>query len=387
MIQQHKIATWLLQFIDDMLGWLGLSKSQSLEEVIYFVIVIIIALVVGTLLRRVILWAMRRWVKLRHTVWGEELLKAHTMQKCSHVITPLVLMGFVPFIFNHDTNMHTLVLRCVLIYLTVTIGLSLIAIMHFLWQHYDTHDNVRHLPLKGILNVGEGLIWIILVILGISIAVGRSPMALLGGLGACAAVLMLVFKDSILGFVAGVQLSLNDMLHVGDWITVPGTPADGVVTDVTISVVKVQNFDNTMIMLPPYTLVSGSFQNWRGMSDSGMRRIARSIIIDASTVTGGDPNDSTDPMSTNLGKYRAYCLEYLQNHPRITKNGLVMVRLMAQTDAGIPLQMWCFTNTTDWPTYEAIQSQIFEHLTAVASQFGLKVYNLPSQLPASAAKS
>ena len=380
MIQQHKVATWLLQTIDSAFGRLGLGGSRSLEEVIYFIIVIIIALAVGTLLRRLVLWAVRRWVRLRHTVWGQELLNARTLQKCSHVVTPLVLMGFVPFIFDYSTRMHTVVLRVVLIYLAVAVGVAVNAVMRFVWLHYDRHDNVRHLPLKGILNVAEGLLWIVTVILCVSVAVGRSPMALLGGLTACAAVLMLVFKDSILGFVAGIQLSLNDMLHVGDWVTVPGTPADGIVTDVTISVVKIQNFDNTIIMLPPYALVSGPFQNWKGMSDSGMRRIARSVIIDATSVTGGTSDNSTDQLSTNLGKYRAYCLQYLRNHPRITKNGLIMVRLMAPTDAGLPLQMWCFTDTTAWPEYEAIQSQIFEHLNAVASDFGLRVYNYPSSL-------
>lgn len=380
MVQQHKIATWLLRGIDNALDRMGLSDYHILDEVIYFILVIIIALTVGTLLRRALLWATRRWVKLRHTTWGRELLEAHTLQKCSHFVTPLVLMGFVPFIFTESSTLHTVVIRLVGIYLVAAVGVALNAVMQFMWCHYDAHDNVRHLPLKGILNVSQGVMWIIVAILAISIAVGRSPLALLGGLGACAAVLMLVFKDSILGFVAGLQLSLNDMLHVGDWITVPGTPADGVVTDVTISVVKVQNFDNTMIMLPPYSLVSGSFQNWKGMSDSGMRRIARNILIDASTVIGGTADDGTDPLATNLGKYRAYCLQYLQNHPRINKNALIMVRLMAQTEAALPLQLWCFTDTTDWPMYESIQSQILEHLTSVASSFGLKVYNLPDSL-------
>ncbi|MDE7387882.1 MAG: mechanosensitive ion channel family protein [Muribaculaceae bacterium] len=380
MIKTHQLATWLLHVIDSTLDYFGFGRSAAVEDIIYFIIVVLIALGFGTLLRRIVLWAVRRWVRMRHTVWGEELLAAHTLQKCSHVVPPLVLMGFVPFLFEQESAWHTAVLRAVILYLIATMCYGINGVLRFLWRHYDTHDNTRHLPLKGILNVAEGLVWIVAVILAFAVILGRSPMALLGGLGACAAVIMLIFKDSILGFVAGIQLSLNDMLHVGDWITVPGTPADGVVTDVTISVVKVQNFDNTMIMLPPYSLVSGSFQNWKGMSDSGMRRIARNILIDASSVTGGDPDSSTDPMSTNLGKFRAYCLQYLQNHPHITKNGLIMVRLMAQTDAGLPLQMWCFTDTTDWPTYESIQSQIFEHLTAVAADFGLRIYNLPATL-------
>lgn len=380
MIRQHKIATWLLDVIDSSLDSLGLGRWPMVEQVIYLIIVCVIALFVGTMIRRGVLWLMRRWVRLRHTVWGQELLETHTLQKCSHIVTPLVLMGFVPFIFSSDSNIHSILMRCVGVYVFIALGIAINAVLHFVWTHYDKHDNTRHLPLKGVLNVAEGIAWIVVTIICISIALDRSPAVLLGGLGACAAVLMLIFKDSILGFVAGIQLSLNDMLHVGDWITVPGTPADGVVMDVTVSVVKIQNFDNTIIMLPPYSLISGSFQNWRGMSDSGMRRIARSIIIDAASVSGGTADSSTDLMTTNLGKYRTYCLKYLQNHPQITKDGLIMVRLMAQTESGIPMQLWCFTNTTDWYTYELIQSQIFEHLTAVASDFGLVVYNLPAKL-------
>ena len=227
------------------------------------------------------------------------------------------------------------------------------------------------------------------------------------GLGAFAAVLMLVFKDSILGLVAGLQLSQNDMLRVGDWIVVPSTIANGIVIDVSLTAVKVQNWDNTIVTLPPYTLISGSFQNWRGMSDSGVRQIARSILIDIYSVTQTTPDfikkmvtqfpqlkayvDKVqtaghpifDPglatvngtVDTNLGLYRAYLCEWLLGHPSISSSRQILVRLMAPTDNGIPLQIWCFTSTTAWTAYEAIQSALFEHIAVTAPVFGLQIYN------------
>lgn len=383
MIPSHKFAGWLLDAIDRLLALAGLERYHSVEQAAYLLIVVCVALLVGISIRRIVLWLLRRYVRFRHTGWGELMLRDRTMQKCSHIVTPLVLMAFVPFMFESSSTLHTVAIRCVGSYLLIAVGVVVSAVLHFVWMLYDTRDNVRHLPLKGLLNVAVGMVWIIVAILTVSVCINRSPVALLGGLGACAAVLMLVFKDSILGFVAGLQLSLNDMLHVGDWITVPSTPADGVVEDVTVTVVKVRNFDNTLIMLPPYTLVSSSFQNWKGMTDSGMRRIARDILIDASTVTGDTSaatSDGTDPSAINLGRFRAYCLDYLHRHPRITSRGLVMVRLMPQTESGIPMQIYCFTDTTDWYTYESIQSQIFEHLTAAAPAFGLTVYNLPPSI-------
>lgn len=273
-----------------------------------------------------------------------------------------------------------------MIWCFISFGIAICAIFKFAWLRYDSRQNTKHLPLKGIYDVAVGFVWMIVSILAISVLLDKSPAMLLTGLGAMATVLMLIFKDSILGFVAGIQLSKNDMIRVGDWITVPGTQADGVVTDVNISVVKVLNFDNTTVMLPPYTLVSSSFLNWRSMSASGIRRIARSILIDVTTIT----SDGEGSGSTNLTRYRAWCLKYLNSHPKLNHtaggNALTMVRIMPQEAAGLPMQLYCFTNTSVWVDYESIQSEVVENIIAGASAFKLKVYNYPMSLvPATAA--
>ncbi len=298
-------------------------------------------------------------------------------------------------------------MRGLLIYTSIVVCMAICSVSSFTWARLEEKRNTRNLPLRGILDTIIGILWVITVIVCVAILVNRSPVALLTGLGAFAAVLMLVFKDSILGLVAGLQLSQNDMLHVGDWIVVPSTIANGIVTDVSLTAVKVRNWDNTIVTLPPYTLVSGSFQNWRGMSQSGVRQIARSILVDIYTITQAtpeflntiivrfpilksyiekletsketifDPGTATvnGTIETNLGLYRAYLCEWLLNNPSISSSNQILVRLLAPTEYGIPLQVWCFTSTTAWTAYEAIQSALFEHIAVTAPEFGLRLFN------------
>lgn len=386
MIPSHQLAQTILKFIDNCLDAVGLDKSPRLEGVVYFVIILALAIGFGWLLRKIILWALRRWVKLSKASWGSELLQAKTLGSSCHIIPPLVLLACLPIAFDINNTWHTWVTRLAVVYFLITLGLALCAWLKFFWMHYDKYQNQRRLPIKGIYEVAIGIVWIIITIIAVSVLINKSPGMLLTGLGAFAAALMLIFKDSILGFVAGIQMSNNDMLHVGDWITVPGTLADGVVTDVTISVVKVRNFDNTTVMLPPYTLVSTSFQNWRTMSGSNTRRFAKNILIDANSIKA----DANDPTKTNLDKFRAYVLDYLNKHPRVNHdtgafggNVLTMVRVMAADANGVPVQIYAFTNTSNWPEFEEIQSEITAYVIAAASQFGLVVYNYPSsaQIP------
>lgn len=378
MIPSHQLAQTLLKLIDDGFRALGLSTHSRLEEVVYVVAIIGVAIFLGWILRKITLWALRRWVRVKHTLWGEQLLQARTLATCCHIIPPLVILACLPIAFDTASAWHTWVMRLVQIYLLAAIGVALCAVLKFLWMYYDSTANQKHLPLKGIYEVALGIVWLVITIIIISVLVDKSPAMLLGGLGAVAAAMMFVFKDSILGFVAGIQMSNNDMVRVGDWITVPGTQADGVVSDVTITVVKIVNFDNTVVMVPPYSLVTGSFQNWRGMSESGIRRIARNILIDSASI-------KADGDTTNLTKFRAWVLDYLNKHSKLNHttegNALTMVRLMPAEASGVPMQLYCFTNTTVWPDYEAIQSEIMEHVIAAASQFGLTVYNYPNTTP------
>lgn len=406
-IPTHAVAGWLLVHIDSLLDYMGLEHEKAIEEVIYIAVIVTFAMILGWVFRNVILWITQRLVAWRHNTFTEELLKGKVLHRCSHIIPPLVIMGFIPFAFDSQSIVLHVARILLHIYTIVAFAIAICVVNTFAWTHFNRHENTRNLPLKGILNICNGFVWIIAVIIIVSVLLDKSPVALLTGLGAFATVLMLIFKDSILGFVAGLQLSQNDMLRVGDWIVVPSTIANGIVEDVSLTAVKVRNWDNTIVTLPPYTLVSTSFQNWRGMSESGWRLIEKSFSIDADTVvpatdeikrqvsalpgmadyinkieTDGqyyDPgiavvNGSTD---TNLGLLRAYLCLYLIRHKLIGTDQQILVNVTGATSDGLQLHIYCYT-TTDWTAYEAVQSEIYEHLAAVAPMFSLRIYNNPS---------
>jgi miniconductance mechanosensitive channel len=408
-IASHQVAGWLLTNIKHCLDLIGLNHDKTLEEVIYVAVIVGAALLIGWLIRRGILWGARKYVQMRDSPGARLLLKQRVLTKCSHIIPPLVILALLPFAFDSDSKLLKIFEKCLYVYTVVVTAIGINALLTFIWTRIDERDNTKNLPLKGILNIAVGLVWAIVVIIAISILVDKSPAMLLTGLGVLASALLLVFKDTILGFVAGIQLSENDMLHVGDWIVVPSTIANGIVEDVSLTAVKVRNWDNTIVTMPPYTLISTSFQNWRGMSSSGWRQICRSVIFDSYYIKRcddelldkisklypqmasfieesrkrGKPN--YDPglatvngtIETNLGLFRAYMCQYLLNHPLIGTDQQILVRVMVPTGVGIPLQLWCFT-TTAWTAYEAVQSEIFEHIAAVCSDFDLQLFNYPS---------
>lgn len=411
LIPSHDIAQWLLGIVRTICGAIGLRRDPQIEQIVYVILICVFAVVLGYVIRRAVIFIVRKIIKLRKTDFGTELLNQHVVTKCSHIIPPLVILALLPFAFEHTSTVLAVFRRIIYIYLTIMFGVGCNAVIGFAWYNYDRHANKENHPLKGVMNVAKGIVWIIITIICMSILINKSPMALLGGLGAFAAALMLIFKDSILGFVAGIQLSSNDMLRVGDWIVVPSTIANGVVIDVSLTVVKVQNWDNTIVMLPPYSLVSTSFQNWRGMSDSGVRQIDRSVIIDNTSIVAANAafidsmvakyplleefvtqrradaqagktlvfNGGVAPVNgtldTNLGLFRAYMCRYLLTHPAIAHDQNIIVRLMTPDADGTPLDIYCFTSTTDWLAYEAIRSQIFEHIATAAADFNLRIYN------------
>lgn len=409
LIPSHTVATWLLNHIHRFLDWVGLEKDRTIEEIIYVLIIVGAAILLGWCIRRLILLGARKFVKMRNSAGARLLLQQRVLTKCSHIIPPLVILALLPFAFESSSKLLTFFEKGLYIYTLIVAAIGINAVLGFFWTRFDERENTRNLPLKGILNLVVGIVWAIVVIIAISIIIDKSPGMFLAGLGALSAALMLVFKDTILGFVAGIQLSENDMLHVGDWIVVPTTIANGIVVDVSLTAVKVRNWDNTIVSLPPYTLISTSFQNWRGMAQSGWRQICRSILFDTYYVKRcddellqkviklhpemqsfieeeqkrGKPN--YDPglatvngtIETNLGLFRAYMCKYLLNHPLIGTDQQILVRVMQPTGQGIPLQLWCFT-TTKWTAYEAVQSEIFEHIAAVCEDFGLEIFNYPS---------
>ncbi len=399
-----------MDFINKVLSPLGLHNVRWAQEAAYIVVIFAIALTAGLLLQKLILFISRRLRFIRRVSWGRTMLDLHTLRRCSYIITPIVLLAFLPFAFSYESNSAVLtwLYRCSVVYLLITIGIAVNAVFELWWLTFVSARNTRNVPLRGILNVCRGIVWIIIAIVAASVLLDKSPAALLAGLGAFSAALLLIFRDSILGFVAGLQLSNNDMVRVGDWIVVPNTDANGAVMDVTLTAVKVRNWDNTVAMLPPHTLVSTSFVNYRGMTESGARRFVRPIYVDPQSVFNTDKafldgiaqkypimqklvTDATADggealtqaplqagLATNLGAFRAYAFAYLHNHPRIAQDQTVLVRLMEEVEFGIPVQIYCFTNTTEWITYEQIHSQIMEHLYVAASDFGLGLSNFSS---------
>ena len=402
------VADWLLGTIDDLLNSVGLGGHARVEQFIYMCVIVAIAAGLGWVLKKIILTATQKVVKLRHTQFGFELLRQKTLAKCAHVITPMVFLALVPFGFARDSDLLDLIERVASAYLAFAVGYGVNAVLSFVFTRYNDRENTRNLPLKGVLNIGRGIVWGVVAIVAVAVLFDKSPTALLTGLGAFAAALMLVFKDSILGFVAGIQMSQNDMLHVGDWIVVEGTEANGVVEDVSLTTVKIRNFDMTLVMVPPYRLVSTSFRNWRGMQEKGARRIMLALIVNPATIRriGSETVDAlgevypevkdfagrltgagvtmlaqggTCPVNgtldTNLGLFRGYLGSWLSGRDYITKEQYLMVRVMAPTPDGVPLQIYCFANTTVWTAYEGILSAVMEHAMATATDFGLEVYS------------
>lgn len=333
-VPSHKVATWLLSTIDGGLDSIGLTHDKTIEEIIYVCIIVAVAVLIGWVLRRIILFISRKWVSLHDTEMSHELINQRVLTHCSHVIPPLVILGLLPFAFDTKSQLLHIIEIALTVYTLIVTAIAINAVLTFIWTRFDKQENTKNLPLKGILNVGKGLVWIIVAIISISVIVDKSPAALLTGLGAFAAALMLIFKDSILGFVAGIQLSQNDMLRVGDWIVVPSTIANGIVVDVSLSAVKVQNWDNTIVTLPPYTLVSTSFQNWRGMSDSGYRLISRSVIFDCDTITQCTPELIT-AITTEFPEVKSYVAKLQASGKNEYDPGLATVNGTIETNLGL----------------------------------------------------
>ncbi len=412
LIPSHDIAATILRVIDRILDWMGLSHQRNLEEIVYTAIILGLSLAIGLIIRWVIIFLVKKFVEHRHSAAMEQLLKMHTINKCTHFITPMVFFALIPFAFVSDHHTLDWIMRIVGVYTLITVAIAINAVLEFERWRFDNRDNRYNHPLKGVLNICRGLVWIIIFIISVSILIDRSPMTLLAGLGAFAAALMLIFKDSILGFVAGIQLSTNDMLRVGDWIVVPSTIANGTVIDVTLSVVKVQNWDNTVVMLPPYTLVSTSFQNWRGMYDAGCRLVNRDIYFAQASIQpmtpqllerivsayplmtdyvksrqqakarglGNEYNNWDKPngtIDTNLGLFRAYICTYLLKHPAVNNSQFIIVSLDPATEYGQALNIEFFSIYTAWAPFEAVLSEIFENIAVAAPVFGLTLSNSP----------
>ena len=368
----------------------NLSWSTRLTLV---ALILLISYIMTKLFRHLVIPAVHKITSRTKATWDDYLFNERMMTSFCRMIPPIMFYLLLPFVFNNVPQVLDILLKGCLIYLVITTLMLVNSFLTSLYEISNEHETLRNRPLKGIYQMINLVAIGIGIILIISILIDQNAATILAGLGASAAVLMLIFKDSILGLVAGVQLSANDMLRPGDWITMPKYGADGDVLEVSLTTVKVRNFDKTITTIPPYALVSDSFQNWRGMRETGGRRIKRSIFIDMTTVhfcsekekimfasRGWIDEAQAKPETqvVNLYVFRNYLQNYLKEHPRTHKELMIMVRQMQPTSEGLPLEIYCFSNTTVWPEYEQIQGEIFDHILAVIPEFGLRIFQRPS---------
>lgn len=324
--------------------------------------------------------------------WDDILLNSDVLTNIFRIFPPIIMLALLPYMLEHDSIIYFWSAKVIAIYITaISIKLSF-ALLNALYDISNQNQRLKNRTLKGVFQMFKIIAICVGAIIIISIVIDKNPSNVLTGLGAMAAVLMLVFKDPIMGLVAGVQLSANDMLRPGDWITLPKHDADGEVVEVTLTTVKVQNWDKTITTIPPYALVSESFQNWRGMFDSGGRRIKRSIYIDMNSISFCTPEqqkrfgdrgwlkglEEHDESIVNLTVLRNYLDIYLRNNKRVNQDMTLMIRQLQPTAQGLPLELYFFSADTAWVAYEHLQADVFEHIIAMLPEFGLKVFQNPA---------
>jgi len=388
------------------------SWTDDLTSAIILVIILAIAFLGDAICKHVILTTVTRLVKKTKATWDDVVFDRKVMIYLSHLVAPIILYILLPLAIS-NAGLLAFILRICMIYIIAVFLKFISALLSALYHVYSEREQFRDRPLKGLLQTVQVILFFIGGIIIVSILIDKSPMVLLTGLGASAAVLMLVFKDSIMGFVSGIQLSANNMLKVGDWIEMPKYGADGTVIEVTLNTVKVRNWDNTITTIPPYALVSDSFQNWRGMQESGGRRIKRSIRIDMNSVKFCTPEmlakyrkirllkdyiEETEKVveeynkehgidnsvlvngrrQTNLGVFRAYLTNYLRSLPAVNQDLTCMVRQLQPTEQGIPLELYFFSSIKAWIPYEGVQADVFDHVLAIIPEFDLHVFQNPT---------
>ena len=374
---------------------------------------LVAAVIIDLIVKRILIRAVRALAKRSSTGWDDALVAHNVFGRLVQIVPALIVFVGVPFVPDFPEAGVELIRNVAMGYMVLMLTLALTAMLSAAHTIYAATPIAKERPLKGFVQLVQIIVWLLGGVLIISTLLDRSPLLLLSGFGAMTAILLLVFKDTILSLVASVQLTAQDMVRVGDWIEMPQFGADGDVVDVQLHTVKVQNWDKTITTIPTHRLITDSFKNWRGMSQAGARRIKRAIYIDVSTIriqaqdevdhfmrfallkdyiknkeqelvdyNAGLVNAVDDEVNrrrlTNIGTFRAYAYNYLKNHPKIHGGMTLIVRQLAPGPEGLPLEIYCFTNTTEWAVYEDIQSDIFDHLLAIVPEFGLRLYQKPA---------
>ena len=344
--------------------------------------------------RFIVMPAVQKLTERTKAKWDDYIFNHRVMKAFRRIIPPVIWYVALPLVLTHSPGLLSFLLKVCNIYLVVVSLLFVSAFLHSLYEISEEHKKLRNRPLKGVFQMFDLLAFVVGLILIISIIIDKSAISVLAGLGASAAILMLIFKDTILGLVAGVQLTANDMLRPGDWITMQKYGANGYVREVSLTTVKVQNFDKTITTIPPYLLVSDSFQNWRGMWAAGGRRMKLSVNIDANTVrfcsaddiarfvekgyvSASQYADAGFPVS-NTQVYRDFMIGYMRSHPDVNKDLMIMVRMLQPTPEGLPVELYCFCSFTEWAPFEMFQSSMLDYAVVMAREFGLSIFQRPA---------
>lgn len=395
------------------LSTFGVVLDPTTSILVVLGIIFVFALIVHFILHRVVLRTFEKRAQSSHHLWLQIITENKLFHRLASTLQGIIVNIQAVLWLQKGSDASEILIIGAQLWIMLYSLLSLFSLLDVIYNFSQKFTITSDIPLKGIFQGVKLISSLVIGIMMISRVIGQSPAILISGLGAMAAVLMLVFKDPILGLVAGIQLSANRMLKLGDWLEMPKFGADGAVTDIGLTTVKVRNWDNTITTIPTYALVSDAFKNWSGMSQSGGRRIKRSINIDTTSIHFLSTDEiqrlmnarllkpyidsrskeieeynrthNSDGVSvlnarsmTNVGTFRVYLTEYLQNHPRIRKDMTLMVRQLAPGAEGLPIEIYAFTNTVAWLEYEAIQADIFEHIFAVVDQFGLRIHQAPT---------
>jgi miniconductance mechanosensitive channel len=405
----------ILELLQEWLLGHGVSEALTFYVARTFAVVAVLLLSAAAnfVAKRYIVAGLTYAISQTKTRWDDSVLRQTTLKRLARLAPALVIYLLTPNALEGLDWAISFIRSAVLIYMVIILVLALDSLLNTAEDIYQEYRASKQVPIKGFIQVLKLIVYFLAVILVISILLNKTPVYLLSGIGALAAVMMLVFRDAILGFVAGIQLAANKMVAVGDWIEMPKYGADGDVLEVALTTVKVQNWDKTITTIPTYALISDSFKNWRGMSESGGRRIKRAVNLDMTSIRFCDEemlgryekiqyiseyieqkkdeleafNQSTNVDNaslangrrmTNIGTFRAYVIAYLRHHPMINQDMTFLVRQLQPSQYGLPIEIYVFSKDKAWANYEAIQADIFDHILAVAPEFDLRVYQNPT---------
>lgn len=370
------------------------EHAQWVLQASEILLIVLVAYILYKICRRTVVPAIAKVAEKTEFKWDDYLLNDDVLNKACHLIPPVVLSALIPAILPEESNVLGLLMKVCDIYFIIVVLSLVCGIINSLYTISNEHEKFKNRSLKGFYQMLKLVVICIGVIIIVAKLINESPVGILTGLGAGAAILMLVFQDTIKGLVAGVQLTANDMIRPGDWISAPKYDADGDVIEVSLTTVKVRNWDKTITTVPPYALVNDSFQNWRGMFDTGGRRVKRSVNIDMHSVRfctaeemayyrqqpWMEGYEDTGVEAVNLSVFRKYLDYYLRHNTKVHQQMLILVRQLQPTADGLPLELYFFSADTAWVRYEALQAEVFEHLLAVVHKFDLKVFQSPTGL-------